>query len=452
MQHTLSSTANLMYIITSEDSEIECIEENVIIDEITESEPTSVILRYCKKKFLRPFVCILGLVGLRPNAVDRDLATLLGHLQSITVLALLLTGYVLQYLSGFRRDRGFLDPEQLTYGSGGHQASANLVANNTTQPSAAMMKTMLVNTGEMIFIYIIPALLHLGGFIMAAYIYRFADNEQLQCLIERVFILCSTPRRLVATLWVYFGLGMVWLAGSAVYIWMLVMQPTTTNPTTKLPPLLDDVLGPDYTRALLCVALLFHDLVQMVVIVSYSLMCFLLRYYLRGLKEKLLLHTIEPLNWMREICEFRKLLHHLNTRISQPVACLTLLNISYTLSSVTHLLQDINSCPIRVFSFSIANVLLWMVISLTPFIQAASLTVTCRQTRSCGHLISIRPFVHRNTSSEELNTVLLYASSLQMSAQLFRVPINAHYLCLLVLACVIALLTFGMCLSLALGS
>lgn len=456
MQHSLSSSTNLMFIMPSEDSEVECNEENVVIDEITESEPTSVILRFCKKEFLRPFVCILGLVGLRPNAVDRDLATLLGHLQSITVLALLLAGYVLQYLSGFRRDRGFLDPEQqLTYG-GGHQSSrpAAPPTNSTTQPTAAITKTMLVNTGEMIFIYIIPALLHLGGFVMAAYIYRFADNEQLQCLIERVFILCSKPRRLVATLWVYFGLGTLWLAGSVVYIGMLVLQPATTltNPTTaKLPPLLDDVLGPDYTRGLLCVALLFHDLVQMVVIVSYSLMCFLLRCYLRGLKAKLLLHTIEPLNWMREICEFRKLLHHLNTRISLPVACLTLLNLSYTLSSVTHLVQDINACPIRVFSFTIANVLLWMVISLTPFFQAASLTVTCRQTQSCGHLISIRPFVHRNTSSEELNTVLLYASSLQMSAQLFRVPINAHYLCFLVLVCVIALLTFGMCLSLALG-
>ncbi|EDS36041.1 conserved hypothetical protein [Culex quinquefasciatus] len=203
-----------------------------------------------------------------------------------------------------RRDRGFLDPEQqLTYG-GGHQSSgpAAPATNSTTQPTAAITKTMLVNTGEMIFIYIIPALLHLGGFVMAAYIYRFADNEQLQCLIERVFILCSKPRRLVATLWVYFGLGTLWLAGSVVYIGMLVLQPATTltNPTTaKLPPLLDDVLGPDYTRGLLCVALLFHDLVQMVVIVSYSLMCFLLRCYLRGLKAKLLLHTIEPLNWMR---------------------------------------------------------------------------------------------------------------------------------------------------------
>ncbi|KAL1404561.1 hypothetical protein pipiens_005311 [Culex pipiens pipiens] len=61
------------------------------------------------RHFLRPFVCILGLVGLRPNAVDRDLATLLGHLQSITVLALLLAGYVLQYLSGFRRSKCALE-------------------------------------------------------------------------------------------------------------------------------------------------------------------------------------------------------------------------------------------------------------------------------------------------------------------------------------------------------
>uniref|UniRef100_A0A8D8IK57 (northern house mosquito) hypothetical protein n=1 Tax=Culex pipiens TaxID=7175 RepID=A0A8D8IK57_CULPI len=50
MQHSLSSSTNLMFIMPSEDSEVECNEENVVIDEITQSEPTSVILRYCKKE------------------------------------------------------------------------------------------------------------------------------------------------------------------------------------------------------------------------------------------------------------------------------------------------------------------------------------------------------------------------------------------------------------------
>uniref|UniRef100_A0A182VT85 Uncharacterized protein n=1 Tax=Anopheles minimus TaxID=112268 RepID=A0A182VT85_9DIPT len=153
----------------------------------------------------------------------------------------------------------------------------------------------------------------------------------------------------------------------------------------------------------------------------------------------------------QEICEFRKLLHHLNTKISLPVASLTVLNLSYAVSSVAHLFHDMTACPINIFTASLANILLWLVVALMPFFQAASLTVTCRQTQSCGHLISIRPFVHRNTSSEDLNTVLLYASSLKMSAKLFRMPVSAHYLCFLVLVCFIGVLTFGMCLNISLG-
>ncbi|XP_021705968.1 uncharacterized protein LOC5565490 [Aedes aegypti] len=464
-ERSTCSSLNLLHAL-SDDSEIDCLEENIVIDEITELEPTSMVLRYCKGKFLRPYVCILGLVGLRPNAVDVDLCTLLGHLQSIMVLTLLLAGYVLQYLSGFRRDRGFstLDPPP-AIGELSHQISTtndDFPAPVTTPVptsvgfatvSGSIMKTIMLNTSEMIFIYIIPALLHLGGFVIGIYIYRFADNEHLQCLIEKVFILCNVPRRLVVTLWVYFILGALWLAGSTAYVYLLTLKHSYViasfprwNSWDELDP-----TERDYVRIFLCVSLFFHDLVQVVIIISYSLMCYLLRCYLVGLKEKLLLHTIEPLNWMREICEFRKLLHHLNAKISLPVACLALLNLSYMFSSVVHLFQDMNSCPIRVFSYTVANVLLWLVISLMSFFQAASLTASCRQTQTCGHLISIRPFVHRNTSSEDLNTVLLYASSLNMSAKLFRMPINAHYLCFVVFVSILALLTFGMCLSLAIG-
>ncbi|XP_058466926.1 uncharacterized protein LOC131439654 [Malaya genurostris] len=459
-ERSLLSSTNLLHAV-SDDSEVECTEDNIIIDELTELEPTSVILRYCKRKFLRPYVCILGLVGLRPNAVDVDLSTLLGHLQSIIVLVLLIGGYTLQYMSGFRRDRGFLQPEHPANGdeaqsgfstttmssSSALGVSSSISITNTT--AGTVMRAIMGNSGEAIFIYIIPALLHLVGYVIAVYIYRFADNEHLQCLIERVFILCATPRRLVATLWVYFVLGALWLAGSTVYIWLLANEqpvPTQLKWTEELGP-----SGQNCVRCLLSVALFFHDLAQMVIIASYSLTCYLLRCYLQGLKEKLLLHTIEPLNWMREICEFRKLLHHLNGKVSAPVACLTLLNVSYTFTSVVHLFRDLNTCPIGVFSFTVANLLLWLLISLTPFFQAASLTVTCRRTQTCGHLISIRPFVHRNTSSEDLNTVLLYASSLQMSAKLFRMPISAHYLCFFMFVCVISILTFGMCLSFTIG-
>ncbi|EAA09975.4 AGAP010540-PA [Anopheles gambiae str. PEST] len=440
---SLSTTSNVLTHApdASHSSDMECIDENVIIDEITEAEPTSVTLRFCKRKFLRPYVVILAIAGLRPSSSDVEfLGRWIGHLQTFLVLLLLIVGYMLQFLCGFSiGDRYFLTE------------SGNLTINLNREPG----HLGLLASGEAIFIYLVPALLHLNGFILAVFIYRFADNEQLQNLIERVFILSSNPRRLVLTLWLYFGLGLVWLGVSIAYVTLIGIDGVTVFERFLSFGWTGGLARWTHTgellRALLSVTLFLHDLVQMVVIVSYGLMCYMLRCYLKALKEKLLLHTIEPLNWMREICEFRKLLHHLNTKISLPVASLTVLNLSYTVSSVAHLFHNMTACPINIFTASLANILLWLVIALVPFFQAASLTVTCRQTQSCGHLISIRPFVHRNTSSEDLNTVLLYASSLKMSAKLFRMPVSAHYLCFLVLVCFIGVLTFGMCLNISLG-
>ncbi|XP_050067239.1 uncharacterized protein LOC126556082 [Anopheles maculipalpis] len=478
---SLSTASNVLTHApdASHSSDMECIKENVIIDEITEAEPTSVTLRFCKRKFLRPYVIILAMAGLRPNSSDVEfLGRCVGHLQTILVLLFLFIGYILQFMCGFRRDRGFIGPNQSTPLSTTPSALSTATSmfpdtvklypkwtspdqtiddydgnNNITLNTHEPGHLGLLASGEAIFTYLVPALLHLNGYLLAVFIYRFADNEQLQSLVERVFILSSNPRRLVLTLWLYFGLGMVWLGVSIAYVTLLGVDGITVFERFLSFGWTGALTGwtAEVVRSLLIVMLFFHDLVQMVVIVSYGLMCYMLRCYLKALKEKLLLHTIEPLNWMREICEFRKLLHHLNTKISLPVASLTVLNLSYAVSSVAHLFHDMTACPINIFTASLANILLWLVIALMPFFQAASLTVTCRQTQSCGHLISIRPFVHRNTSSEDLNTVLLYASSLKMSAKLFRMPVSAHYLCFLVLVCFIGVLTFGMCLNISLG-
>lgn len=42
-----------------------------------------------------------------------------------------------------------------------------------------------------------------------------------------------------------------------------------------------------------------QDLVQIIVLTSYSIQCYLLRRYLLILKKKLLQNTIDPLDWMR---------------------------------------------------------------------------------------------------------------------------------------------------------
>lgn len=146
------------------------------------------------------------------------------------------------------------------------------------------------------------------------------------------------------------------------------------------------------------------------------------------------------------MCEFQKRLNHLNKKISTPVNFFTLLNLVYTLSIIIFLYKIYNTkCPVDLFSLNIINFILWLIISTIPFLHASNLSFKCRSSRSCGHQIRIRPFVHHNTSSEDLNSVLLYSSSLKMSARLFRIPIKGHYLCFLLLCFVIAILTIGMC-------
>lgn len=154
------------------------------------------------------------------------------------------------------------------------------------------------------------------------------------------------------------------------------------------------------------------------------------------------------------MCEFRKLLHHLNRRIATPICWLTLMNLIYTLSGTIYTFRHINGwtdVSTQTVVLTLSNVVLWLLLGLVPFFQAASLTLACQRAQTCGHQIRIRPFVHHNTSAEDLNAVLLYSSSLRMSAKLFRMPILGNYLFFVIMCLVVGVLTLGMCLSLSVG-
>lgn len=75
--------------------------------------------------------------------------------------------------------------------------------------------------------------------------------------------------------------------------------------------------------------------------------------------------------------------------------------------------------------------------------QAARLTGVCKSVQSIGHEIRIRPFVYQATPSYKLDTLLLYTSSMKMSAKLFNVPINTKYICVFATIIVILLLILG---------
>lgn len=282
---------------------------DVVIDDIeTELEPTSAMLYLCKQRFLRPFVHLLGMVGLRPMSVEAsDCSFWLGHLQTLLVLATLLFGYALQFVASFRRDRGLWRGPPAAYAS---------VELNGTAIEAEVGGSPM-HLGETLFVYAVPAVLHLCGFAYALYALRVGDNEHLQNLVERVFIQCADRRlavRMVAALWTYVAIAMLWLAVmTGAIVWPELMATATTTKVVDVygsqrqTMLVMRLVGFEHptrdalvaVRWSLLVVVGVHDFVQVVVVTMYAIQCHLLGGHLAYLREKLLQNTLDPIDWMR---------------------------------------------------------------------------------------------------------------------------------------------------------
>lgn len=72
-------------------------------------------------------------------------------------------------------------------------------------------------------------------------------------------------------------------------------------------------------------------------------------------------------------------------------------------------------------------------ICITKIFQAAKLTNSCEDLCTVGHEVRIKPFVHQDTPGYELDSALLYASTLKVNARIFAIPIYPKYLCFIFL-------------------
>ncbi|XP_048508297.1 uncharacterized protein LOC105686350 isoform X2 [Athalia rosae] len=415
------------------------------IGEITETPDyetlsISAVLHYCKCKILRPYLRLLGVMGLRPTSGDDvgyySCYSILANLHTFQVCIFMCIGYVLQYMACFRRDRGFcytLLPVQY-----------ELVSN-----ASKVRQYERICYGSVEFSYVIPSVLHLAAYLYAVYLFKIRENEQLQNLMERTFLMSSNPsdrgsqRRLVRILWLFIGLSIVWMIVALITVNIMMAQGSIVFQwLDNSPDQLKTAL-----KLLLIICTLWHDMVQGTIITSYCLQGQLLTSHLYFLRAKLLQHTLAPLDWMKEISEFKKLLKYLNDEFGPTVCIYTVINFSWAAAGILWLLKydnvEVQSSPI--IYISVINVCLWVLISLAPFIQAARLTSACSTIQEIGHEIRIRPFVYQDTPGSDLDTILLYASSLKMCARLFRVPITGRYLCMILSIGSIVILTLGQC-------
>ncbi|XP_053966859.1 uncharacterized protein LOC128868605 isoform X1 [Anastrepha ludens] len=401
----------------------------IVVDDLRNShEPTSELLDYCKRKFLRPFIIVLSLVGVNPIPTDTSkILCFLNYFQAFLVLLILLFGYFLQYLCSYRGDRGFIAHDQ------------DLIID----PNSNATYTV----GQLLFGHIFPNTLDFCSFVSAVMVFKILDQEQLQNLIERVFLTTLEPRRLCKILWLYLWCGIILLALLFAYTApSVILQSRIIQVKWFTGILADWELA---TKIVLIGTLFVQDLVEVVIISNYCVQCYLLRVHISSLSHKLLMHSIETIDWMREVLEFHKLLDHLNRYAAVPVCFLTIMNLAYAFAGLIYIFNDLDFhySALEIVVLNIFNVLLWLLLGVIPFVLAASVTQACQKAQTNGHHIRTRPFVYHSTSSDDLNSTLLFSSSLRMSAKIFKMPIQPNYICCALLAITILVLTLGMCLN-----
>lgn len=128
------------------------------------------ILQQCNVKVLKPYSRLLTLVGLQPVSFSYNTYScwnITAHIYTVFIIILVLFGYILQYMSCFRRDRGFGYKEKPT-------------------TCFKLENYEAICHESFIFSHLIPHILHLSGYIYAIYIFRSSDDNKLQSLMERV--------------------------------------------------------------------------------------------------------------------------------------------------------------------------------------------------------------------------------------------------------------------------
>ncbi|KAL1491429.1 hypothetical protein ABEB36_012029 [Hypothenemus hampei] len=392
-------------------------DNNIIIVEES-GDPNSIggILNICKRKLVQPYMRFLGLIGLRPLFAERTRFSKVfksfNLIYNIQVIFFLLLGYFLQYVSCFRRDRGFACPP-----------SRNHLEEYEKECSGSLI------TG-----FIVPSLLHFIGYIYALMVFRRSDDNQLLVLIERVFLTSSNvpnmqinQNHIIRNLWVFVISSVLWIFTSITLVNYMMAEGDVTfkwlDPSWKIVQF--------SLKALLVVCIIWHDIVQATVISNYCLQVQLLKKYVQFIREKLLQHPVRSLEWIRDIEEFRKLLNYLNDQVAPAVCILTLINWTYAISGTLWLVafhNDPHKDVVPLYTVvNVLNVVLWWVIAVAPFIQAARLTLSCNNVKTVGQEVRTRPFVHQDTPVQELNSILIYTSSLKIHAKLFNLPINGKY-------------------------
>lgn len=271
--------------------------------------------------------------------------------------------------------------------------------------------------------------MHIIAYVITLTHTRSEENEHFQALMEKVFLQMTltdvwhvSKKRITQRLRAVYAAGVVWVfasigsqilniyaKGTISFHWMVVSEKDSQLQIVLLITLILTVL--------------FQDIVSMMVATTYAIHCQLVLVYLQHMSQAIREKRMTFLEFYRSVEEARKSVKYLNQKQGLGVT----VQMSWLCTRCAVCIYALLATPwsqlVR-FCSAWLNVLLWFSLALIPLVQACRLSSECSHVREVGLELTARPFGYMDVPQSDLDTFLLFTSSLRMQAKLCALPVT----------------------------
>lgn len=302
----------------------------------------------------------------------------------------------------------------------------------TTATQKVIWQPAVIECTHIFSTYVVTNVFHFLAFFTGFYMFRIQESEGLNALIEKVFLLCSVPRKIVSRLRLFLlgGLVMVFLGLGNFLLFCFAFS-------------LDSVTGFSANKAakwsmacLMAISYTVELCVSAVILVYYCAQCELLVFYLREISLEIEDKTKSLTIIMKDILEVKKNLTRVNGLISVIATLIVFSYFELAVVGVCNLVvyfNDIHSK--KQLLYRVIAPILDLMFVVCPIAVAARLTSVAKKFKQkCLH---VRVFGYPSASQLDLDSFVLFSNSAEMKAKLLFMPVHGSYL-----AGVIALFVF----------
>ncbi|XP_063843484.1 uncharacterized protein LOC135090560 isoform X1 [Scylla paramamosain] len=411
--------------------------EAVMIGECDgESHNTAATLHYCRRRILRPRDIISSILGYRQwnkDGANNQTACMqtFNFLYFLLFFLCLGFGPVLQYNICLKRDQGI-----------GNQYTSN---QNTSTNGHEEIQWC---SGSLVFVYIVPSLLFIFAYLVTCVVLRFGETEHLQTLLERVYLLASCSpweltkqRRIWCTFVVWLVAGLVCLVWSLASMLLHVAAASHIPYSFIIPRTKSDKVGL-WVGAL--GILWLQDIVVVMSVLLYCTQCHLLSQLLQLTRTAIYQGDSSLIIIKKQVEETSRFLRHLNQELGLSVGlflCLLGFRVTTGAISLFYYLKLYIHPEKMVWKWAgqesqqtfhllalVFNLLPWLVLTVLPLCTAARVSSNYRALNKAGSQLHGRPFGYQSTPQQDLDSFLLYVTSLHLHAKILWIPVRTYFL------------------------